>query len=102
MKDSAADTLVTAIRAVHAGQAWVDREITGTLLEELAHRGGAGPAEAGTPAALTAREGEVVDLVIAGCRNREISERLSISEKTVKAHLSNIFEIGRASCRERV
>jgi len=29
--------------------------------------------------------------VIAGCRNREISERLTISEKTVKAHLSNIF-----------
>jgi len=91
MKDSAAETLVTAIRAVHAGQAWVDREITGTLLEELAHRGSAGPAEPGTPAALTVREGEVVDLVIAGCRNREISERLSISEKTVKAHLSNIF-----------
>ena len=36
-------------------------------------------------------EQEIVDLVIAGCRNREISERLSISEKTVKAHLSNIF-----------
>ena len=91
MKDSAADTLVTAIRSVHAGQAWVDREITGTLLEELAHRGGSTGAEAGAPAALTAREKEIVDLVIAGCRNREISDRLSISEKTVKAHLSNIF-----------
>ena len=90
MKDSAAETLVTAIRAVHGGQAWVDREITGTLLEELAHRGH--PAEGGTEGPqLTAREQEIVDLVIAGCRNREISERLSISEKTVKAHLSNIF-----------
>jgi DNA-binding NarL/FixJ family response regulator len=90
MKDSAAETLVTAIRAVHSGQAWVDREITGTLLEELAHRGH--PAESGSEGPqLTAREQEIVDLVIAGCRNREISERLSISEKTVKAHLSNIF-----------
>lgn len=90
MKDSAADTLVTAIRAVHSGQAWVDREITGTLLEELAHRGN--PEEIGneTPQ-LTQRESEIVDLVISGCRNREISERLGISEKTVKAHLSNIF-----------
>lgn len=90
MKDSAADTLVTAIRAVNNGQAWVDRDITGTLLEELAHRGGPEQNEADKPQ-LTARESEIVDLVIAGCRNREISERLSISEKTVKAHLSNIF-----------
>ena len=54
------------------------------------------PAEgsAGEPQ-LTARESEIVDLVIAGCRNREISERLSISEKTVKAHLTRIFaELG--------
>jgi DNA-binding NarL/FixJ family response regulator len=91
MKDSAADTLVTAIRAVHDGQAWVDREITGTLLEELAHRGGQPQGGAGGAQQLTVRESEVVDLVISGCRNREISERLSISEKTVKAHLSNIF-----------
>lgn len=91
MKDSAAETLVTAIRAVHAGQAWVDREITGTLLEELAHRGAQTSNTTTGPHTLTARESEVVDLVIAGCRNREISERLTISEKTVKAHLSNIF-----------
>lgn len=91
MKDSAAETLVTAIRAVHAGQAWVDREITGTLLEELAHRGAQTSNTTTDPHTLTARESEVVDLVIAGCRNREISERLTISEKTVKAHLSNIF-----------
>ncbi len=90
MKDSAAETLVTAIRAVYTGQAWVDKEITGTLLEELAHRGHPGQSEASRPQ-LTARESEIVDLVIAGCRNREISERLQISEKTVKAHLSNIF-----------
>ncbi|MFP6600179.1 MAG: response regulator transcription factor [Deltaproteobacteria bacterium] len=91
MKDSAADTLVTAIRAVYGGEAWVDREITGTLLEELAHRGGGGEQGEAEQQRLTARESEVVDLVISGCRNREISERLSISEKTVKAHLSNIF-----------
>ena len=91
MKDSAADTLVTAIRAVYGGEAWVDREITGTLLEELAHRGGGGEHGEAAQQRLTARESEVVDLVISGCRNREISERLSISEKTVKAHLSNIF-----------
>lgn len=91
MKDSAAETLVTAIRAVHAGQAWVDREITGTLLEELAHRGAQAPNTTTGPHTLTARESEIVDLVIAGCRNREISEHLTISEKTVKAHLSNIF-----------
>jgi len=90
MKDSAAETLVTAIRAVHAGHAWVDREITGTLLEELAHRGTTSETETESPT-LTVRESEIVGLVISGCRNREISERLKISEKTVKAHLSNIF-----------
>ena len=90
MKDSAAKTLVTAIRSVHSGQAWVDREITGTLLEELAHRGTPSQSDPASPQ-LTARETEIVDLVISGCRNREISEKLEISEKTVKAHLSNIF-----------
>src|SRR5262245_44370115 len=81
VKDPAAGTLVSATRAVRAGQAWADREITGTLLEELAHRGHPAEGSAGEPQ-LTARESEIVDLVIAGCRNREISERLSISEKT--------------------
>ncbi len=57
MKDSAAQTLVTAIRAVYDGQAWVDREITGTLLEELAHRGG--PEQQGQAGPqLTTRESE--------------------------------------------
>jgi len=58
MKDSAAETLVSAIRAVHAGQAWVDREITGTLLEELAHRGHT-PEGASSQPQLTARESEI-------------------------------------------
>src|SRR5262245_61599557 len=62
MKDSPAETLVSAIRAVYAGQAWVDREITGTLLEELAHRGHPAEGSAGEPQ-LTARESEIVDLV---------------------------------------
>jgi DNA-binding NarL/FixJ family response regulator len=43
-------------------------------------------------AALTGREREVVRMIAAGLRNRDIGERLSISENTVKVHLHNIYE----------
>jgi DNA-binding NarL/FixJ family response regulator len=43
-------------------------------------------------ASLTAREREVVRMIASGLRNRDIGERLSISENTVKVHLHNIYE----------
>ena len=57
--------------------------------------GGAGPAEqphgAGPGAELTAREREVLVLVAAGLANKQIARKLGITERTVKAHLTNVF-----------
>lgn len=81
-------TLVTAIRAVGAGQTWANRRVTARALSELA--------SPFRPTALddvqlTRRELEVVDGVCRGLRNRQIAVTLGISEKTVKSHLNSIF-----------
>jgi DNA-binding NarL/FixJ family response regulator len=83
LKEMASRVLVDCVRAVHAGSTW-------------------GPGDAGAPPAardeaaplqgLTTREVEVAGLVALGMRNREIAERLAISEGTVKIHLHNIYE----------
>jgi two-component system NarL family response regulator/two-component system nitrate/nitrite response regulator NarL len=85
LKEMASRVLVDCVRAVHAGGAW-------------------GPGDAGAPSSppptreeaplqgLTTREVEVAGLVALGMRNREIAERLAISEGTVKIHLHNIYE----------
>lgn len=80
-------TLVRAIHAVATGQVWANRQTVGQTLEHLANPG----REVGLERQLTKREWEVVDDVSRGLRNKEIARRLTISEKTVKSHLNNIF-----------
>ncbi len=84
--------LRTAVERVRGGEIWVGRSVTGHLLEELAavSRPRA-PDAAKRLAGLTRRERELVALVAAGASNKEIAERLSIAERTVKAHLTSIF-----------
>ncbi|PYN82880.1 MAG: DNA-binding response regulator [Candidatus Rokuibacteriota bacterium] len=82
-----------ALQRVRAGEIWVGRSVTGHLLEELAalsHRRGPGAPE--RLRRLTAREREIVALVAAGASNKEIAQRLAIAERTVKAHLTSIFQ----------
>jgi DNA-binding NarL/FixJ family response regulator len=69
-----------------------DREVSSvnTVLEELA-----GSLASSTPArsyGLTPREIEVIALVTEGCSNKDIAQRLNITEDTVKRHLTNIFD----------
>ena len=81
--------LLECVRQVYQGKRWMDPE---TLARGLS---GALPRPQGTgagEAALTAREREVVRLVGQGMRNKEIAERLSISEGTVKIHLHNVYD----------
>jgi NarL family two-component system response regulator LiaR len=87
LKDVSPDNLVESIRAVHRGEARLHPDITKKLMERVAH-----PAPPEAPAdELTERELEVVRLVAHGLSNREISEKLFISEKTVKTHISNVL-----------
>lgn len=91
-KDKAADLLLKAIERVHAGETWLDRMTTASLLAELAS-GKAKPRdpEAARIETLTPREREVVSLIATGLRNKQIADRLHISEATVRHHLTSIF-----------
>jgi DNA-binding NarL/FixJ family response regulator len=90
MKDSPIDVLFKGIQAVVAGEHWVGRERVADLVALL--RTGAAPFDGARPFGLTSREMEVVRAVVAGCTNREIAEKLSISPNTTKHHLSNVFD----------
>ncbi|GAA4114267.1 response regulator transcription factor [Nocardioides fonticola] len=90
LKDSPAEDLVRAVRAVAAGQALLDPTVTGRVLS--AYRA-APSAVAASDAVeeLTARELEVLRLMGRGLTNSEIAATLVISEVTVKSHIGRIF-----------
>ena len=83
LKSSPPELLLKSIRAVSEGQHWVEGEI----LSDWARIGRKPSGAAG----LTSREIEIISAIQSGNSNREIATRLSISEETVKRHLSNIF-----------
>ena len=92
LKQQAADLLLKAIHRVHAGEVWIDRSMMGSVLSEMrteAHE----EVDSETPKinTLTPRELEVVTLVSEGLKNKQIGERLFISETTVTHHLSSIY-----------
>lgn len=89
LKDVSPDDLVDAIRAVHHGQARLHPDITRKLMEQVAQAPYITPNTSKNE--LTEREREVIRLVATGRNNREISQELFISEKTVKTHISNIM-----------
>lgn len=94
LKEKAAEVLLKAIEKVHQGEVWFDRTIMGSVLSEMS-RGGrqasANPEEARI-ASLTDREREVVNLIGEGLKNKQIAERLFISNTTVRHHLTSIFD----------
>jgi DNA-binding NarL/FixJ family response regulator len=83
LKTAATELLIKSIRCVIDGQIWLDR----TTLTHLVSRNG-GRVHFG----LTPREIELVFEIAAGSCNKEIATRFTISEKTVKRHLVNIFD----------
>jgi DNA-binding NarL/FixJ family response regulator len=85
LKHADPEQILAAIDAVHRGGAPIDPQVARVLLD--AKRVGA--ADQG---ALTDREAEVLLLVRSGLANKQIARRLGISERTVKAHLTKIFQ----------
>ncbi|MGW4792369.1 response regulator [Nonomuraea sp. NPDC004297] len=84
-KDVDPPALVQAVRAVHGGQVLLAPEAAEAML--AAPAAGAAPA----PVPLTEREREVLALLAAGRSNREIARSLTVAEKTVKTHVSNVL-----------
>jgi len=89
LKDVSPEALVEAIRAVHRGEARLHPEVMRKLMDQIT-RQPRGEKPANGPH-LTERENEVIHLVTQGKSNREIAQALVISEKTAKAHISNIL-----------
>ena len=85
MKDIEPDTLHQAINAAATGGSPIDPRVARTLIDA---RTRSTPA----PARLTEKQTEVLALVAEGLPNRSIARRLGISEKTVKTHLTQIFQ----------
>jgi two-component system, NarL family, nitrate/nitrite response regulator NarL len=92
LKEQAPEVLLKAIEKVYAGEVWLDRAMLANVLGEMV-LGGAKSAdtEATRIAMLTDREREVIALVGEGLKNKQIGDRLSITETTVRHHLTSIF-----------
>jgi DNA-binding NarL/FixJ family response regulator len=92
MKEAATLTLLKAMRAVMAGQFWVGREPVTDLTQYLkAHAVGQQNVKAKSYG-LTRREIEILSTIVSGLSNKEIAQKFSLSEDTVKHHLTNIFD----------
>jgi two-component system, NarL family, nitrate/nitrite response regulator NarL len=92
-KDTEPDLLIAAIGLVRQGGTWVPPRTMLRLIEDFAARNSARPPGThGRVPRLTRRESEVAELTASGAPNKEIADRLNIEERTVKAHLSNIFQ----------
>jgi DNA-binding NarL/FixJ family response regulator len=91
LKDSSADDLIRAVRAVAAGDSWLDPAVTGRVLRSYRNSVPAAPADPGVVDALTPRELEVLRAIAIGRSNGEIAAELVISELTVKSHIGRIF-----------
>jgi DNA-binding NarL/FixJ family response regulator len=90
--------LLAAIHTIASGTMYVDPRVGGLLLRQ---RGSYGPKASGTKH-LSSREVSVVKLIANGMSNKEISSELDLSEKTIKNHVSRIFEKLNMSSRTQV
>ena len=90
LKEHAADLLLKAIQKVNEGEVWIDRWMMGTMIQELSRPNQTDPEDTKMEA-LTTREREVIGLVGEGLKNKQIADRLFITETTVTHHLSSVF-----------
>jgi two-component system, NarL family, nitrate/nitrite response regulator NarL len=90
LKEHAADQLLKAILKVNEGEVWIERSMMGSMIQELNKPPLVDP-EVTKIESLTDREREVIALIGEGLKNKQVGERLFISETTVTHHLSSVF-----------
>ena len=96
-KESAISLIERSIAKVYAGEIWLDSNTTAAVIRQFAS-----PAEFPAPAnngktsreraQLSQREREIIILIAQGYKNKEIAEKMFITEQTVKNHLHNVFD----------
>ena len=93
LKDKTADMLMKAIEKVSEGEPWIDHSTLTNVLTAISKRKTTTEVDddASKIASLTSRERQVIATVCAGLKNKQIAQKLFISESTVRHHLSSIF-----------
>ena len=95
LKQTAPDLIIKSIRKVYSGEIWLDSHTTAAVMRQFAAPGdnsGSGTGKPRERSPLSTREREIVALVAQGYKNKEMAEKMFISEQTVKNHLHNIFD----------
>jgi len=108
LKQTATELLIKSIRKVHAGEIWLDSYTTAAVIRSFSgldepsppppppavmqHQAPPSQSRDRERSPLSAREREIVALVAQGFKNKEMAEKMFISEQTVKNHLHNIFD----------
>ena len=97
LKQTAPELIVKSIRKVYGGEIWLDSHTTAAVMRQFASpsdiaSAGSGPGKSRERSPLSQREREIVQLVAQGFKNKEMAEKMFISEQTVKNHLHNIFD----------
>jgi two-component system nitrate/nitrite response regulator NarL len=102
LKQTATELLIKSIRKVHAGEIWLDSYTTAAVIRQFVANDEQpamapmqqqpAPQRERERSPLSQREREIVALVAQGFKNKEMAEKMFISEQTVKNHLHNIFD----------
>jgi DNA-binding NarL/FixJ family response regulator len=92
LKQSATELLFKSIHTLMTGHYWIGRQSVADLVDVLRQFTAAQPRHTPRKFGLTDRELEIIGKVVAGYANKEIGEEFSITDKTVKHHLTNIFD----------
>jgi DNA-binding NarL/FixJ family response regulator len=94
LKQTATELLIKSIRKVHAGEIWLDSHTTAAVMRQFSSPMDSAPLgnRDRDRSPLSQREREIVVLVAQGFKNKEMAEKMFISEQTVKNHLHNIFD----------
>jgi len=82
--DADSDMLKKAVKIIYSGELWLDRKLLKNILYHVT--------SIEKKIDLTKKEKEIVSLICHGCRNKEIAQRLDISEQTVKSHCNRIYK----------
>jgi two-component system, NarL family, nitrate/nitrite response regulator NarL len=100
LKNATTETMFEAIRCVMAGQYWLEQKLVTDLLESVRPLIQSSSAAGGKLSyGLTPRERQVLSMIVAGCSNKEIARAFSVSEQTIKHHLTRMFDKVGASTR---
>lgn len=93
-KTESPDRLIAAVKSVYSGEVWLDPRTVSHVLDDLLHAGEVKQTNSvlNNGVRLTGRERDIIGLIGEGLKNKQIAERLCISEPTVRHYLTSIFE----------